>query len=238
MNRILILACCAMTPVALALGNGAPADSEIAHATLQLQKLAPELKVDKVSKIEQAGLYEVVSGRNVLYLDASMRYLFEGNLIDLEKKSNLTAARIEQLNRIDFSTLPLKDAIVSVKGNGKRKLAAFSDPDCPYCRKLEDELADVDNVTIYTFLYPIVSLHPNSLDRASNVWCAPDRAKAWSVAVKGGDTVAKRCETPIPRNIELGKKLGINGTPTLIFADGKRVPGLIPSGQIETLLGR
>jgi len=212
------------------------ATSDADRIKARLNQLAPEVKVDKVTPAEAPGMFEVVSGRHVFYTDASARYVFEGSLIDIERKVNLTEARTERLNRVDFNTLPLSDAIVSVKGNGKRKMAIFSDPDCPYCRKLEVQLASVDNVTIYTFLFPIAQLHSNATERAISVWCSPDRVKAWGIAMKGGSLPSLHCDTPVDRNIALGNKLGVNGTPTMIFADGRRVPGLIPAAQIETLL--
>ncbi len=227
-----------LASMVLATNNWAAAvtPAETAKITARLQILSPGIKVDSVSKVDQSDIYEVVTGRNVLYVDSSMRYLMEGNLVDIDKNLNLTEARTEQLNKIDFSTLPTRDAIVTVKGNGKRKLAIFSDPDCPYCKRLENELASLNNVTIYTYLFPIVSLHPNAYTRSVSIWCAPNRAKAWDTAMKGGELAAANCTTPVDRTVELGKKLGINGTPTLVFASGKRVPGAIPVAQIETLL--
>ncbi|WP_394779663.1 DsbC family protein [Undibacterium sp.] len=228
----------AITSMAFAAGSIAAAvtPAETAKVIARVQQLSPGVKVDSVSKVDQSDLYEVVVGRNVIYVDGSMRYVMEGNLVDIDKKANLTEARVEQLNRIDFSTLPTRDAIVTVKGNGKRKLAVFSDPDCPYCKRLENELAALNNVTIYTYLFPIVSLHPNAYTRSVSVWCAPNKAKAWDIAMKGGELAPAKCTTPVDRTVELGQKLGINGTPTLVFASGKRVPGAIPAAQIESLL--
>lgn len=207
-----------------------------AAVATRLQALIPGAQIDKVSRIGQSGIYEVVMGTQVLYVDASLRYLLDGNLIDIEKRVNLTAARSTQLNRVDFSSLPTADAIVTVKGDGRRKLAVFSDPDCPYCKRLEGELAKLDNVTIYTYLYPIVSLHPKAAERSVSVWCAPDRAKAWTAAMTGGTVTPARCDSPVPRTVELGKRLNINATPTLIFADGQRGLGAMPASQIEAQL--
>ena len=222
--------------LALCGGSVAFAASDTDRIKARLNQLAPEVKIDKITPVEPTGMFEVQSGRHIFYTDATGRYVFEGSLIDVERKVNLTEARVERLTRVDFSSLPLADAIVSVKGNGKRKLAIFSDPDCPYCRKLETQLAGVDNVTIYTFLFPIAQLHANATERAVSVWCSPDRVKAWGIAMKGGALPSLHCDTPVERNIALGTKLGVNGTPTLIFADGRRVPGAIPAAQIESLL--
>lgn len=211
--------------------------AEVAKITEKLTRISPGEKIDKITKIEALNLFEVSSGHSVVYVDGTARFLFQGELLDLDNQVNLTEKRVNELNKVDFNSLPVADAIVSVKGNGKRKLAIFSDPDCPYCKKLEVELAKLKDVTIYTYLYPIVSLHAKSLDRATSVWCSPDRAKSWETAMKSGDLPSAHCETPISRNIELGRKLGVYGTPTLIFSNGKRVPGLIDVDQINGLIG-
>lgn len=210
------------------------ADTE--RIAARLQKLSPNIKIDSISRVEAAGWYEVVSGDRLFYVDPTARFVMEGSLIDIDRRINLSEARLQEINKVAFAALPKADAIVSVKGRGERKLAIFSDPDCPYCRKLERELAKLDNVTIYTYLMPLVSIHPDAQGRAVSVWCAPDRERAWATAMQGGALAPAHCATPIERNLKLGARLGINGTPTLIFADGRRVPGAIPSDQIEQLL--
>ncbi len=231
-NALITVASIAFAASALA----AVTPAETAQIKARLQLVAPGIKVDAISRVGQSGLFEVTSGRNVLYVDSTMHYVLEGSLVDIDSKVNLTEQRTAELNKINFSSLPVRDAIVTIKGNGKRKLAIFSDPDCPFCKRLEGELANLDNVTIYTYLFPIVSLHPNAYNKSVSVWCAPDRAKAWSTAMKGEELPAANCNTPVERTVELGRKLGINATPTLVFVDGKRVPGAIPASRIDALL--
>lgn len=198
----------------------------------------PGANVQSVSKAPMKGMYEIYAEGQLLYTNESVSHLLIGNLIDVANKQNLTDLRMQKLMAVPFHTLPLNSAITSVKGNGKRKLAVFSDPDCPYCKKLEEELRGISNVTIYTFLYPVEGLHAGSTDKAKAIWCAPDRLKAWEDWMLLGSLpkTSGSCETPIPSIVSLGQKLGITGTPTLIFADGRRVPGAIPPAQIEKIL--
>jgi thiol:disulfide interchange protein DsbC len=161
-----------------------------------------------------------------------------GRLVDIRTHENLTDKRIAELSRVEFSTLPLERAIVTVKGSGARKLAVFSDPDCPYCKQLERELDGVGDVTIYTFLFPLTSIHPDAERKARLVWCAPDRARAWSELMLLGrepENVAT-CSSPIAENLRLGEKLSIEGTPGIVFASGRLVPGVIGREQIERYL--
>jgi thiol:disulfide interchange protein DsbC len=175
---------------------------------------------------EIPALYEVVMGQNVAYTDASGRYFVFGHLFDMQTQRDLTAERLEKQQRVAFSELPFADAIKTVRGKGERVLAVFSDPDCPYCQRLESELEKLDNLTLYTFAYPLESLHPDAKDKAVSVWCAPDRARAWAELMKSGKAPAKRsCDHPVDRNIALAQRLGIQGTPTLLSADGRVLPG-------------
>jgi thiol:disulfide interchange protein DsbC len=193
--------------------------------------------IDEVLKTPIPGLFEMrVGGTEIFYTDADGNYLIQGNLIDIKTKRNLTEERVAKLTEIDFATLPLKDAFTIVRGTGKRKLAVFEDPNCGYCKRFEKDLANVNNVTVYMFLYPI--LGPGSTERSKNVWCAKDRAKAWTDwMTKDADVAAGTCDTTaLTRNVEFGKKHKITGTPTLIFADGNRVPGAIGAAQVEKFL--
>ncbi len=194
-------------------------------------------KIDEVTKSPIPGLFEIrVGGTEIFYTDAEGNYLIQGNLIDTKAKRNLTEERVAKLTEIDFDTLPLKDAFTIVRGNGKRKVAVFEDPNCGYCKRFEKDLQAVNNVTVYMFLYPI--LGPASTERSKNIWCAKDRNKAWTDwMTKDVDTAAATCDTAaLARNVEFGKKHKITGTPTLIFADGNRVPGAIGAAQVEKFL--
>jgi len=191
-----------------------------------------------VSKTPYGGLYEVVLGDRVFYSDEKGEYFFIGGIYDTKTQSNLTEERIQKIMAVPFDTLPLDSAIKIVKGNGKRKLAVFSDADCPYCKKLEQELVNVTDVTLYILLYPIDSLHPQAAEKSRSIWCAPDRAKAWNEWMMKGNLPKNpgTCDTPIAKLAELGQKLHVSGTPTLIFADGRRVPGVISAAQIDKFL--
>jgi thiol:disulfide interchange protein DsbC len=198
----------------------------------------PQLpKIEEVSRTPMTGLFEVrLSTNEIYYSDAEGNFLIQGNLIDTKSRRNLTEEREAKLGAIDFNTLPLKDAITLVRGNGKRKLAVFEDPNCGYCKRFERDLSKVDNITIYLFLYPI--LGADSVDKSRNIWCAKDPAHAWTQLMGREQAPASaQCNTTaIERNVEFGRKYKITGTPTLIAQDGSRVPGAINTSQIEKLL--
>ena len=204
-----------------------------------LQTKFPEAQSLAISKVTAGNLYEVVAdGEFIFYTDDKVNFIFHGNLFEGKSQRNLTEARMRDLQKAQFDKLPFDSAIKVVKGNGKRVVAVFSDIDCPYCRRLEDELSKVTDVTVYTFLYPIDSLHPDAARKSRAVWCAPDRAKAWD------DLINKKiepknpgtCDNPVAKIVELGNRLGVRGTPALFFADGRRVPGLMPAEQLEKFL--
>lgn len=196
-------------------------------------------KIDEISKSPVAGLYEVrINGTEIFYTDEQGNYLLQGSLIDVKARKDLTAARIEKLSEVAFDKLPLQDAFKIVRGNGKRKLAVFEDPNCGYCKQFERDLKNVDNVTIYLFLYPV--LGPDSTAKSRNIWCSKDKPKAWNdwmTAEVRPDTAAANCDvTALQRNIDFGRKYNITGTPTLIFTNGTRTPGAIPAAQVEKQL--
>ncbi len=194
-------------------------------------------KIDEITKSPMPGLYEVrIGGTDIVYTDAEGNFLIQGNLIDTKQRRNLTEERIEKLTAIDFGALPVKDAFTIVRGDGKRKLAVFEDPNCGYCKRFEADLQKVNNVTIHMFLLPI--LGKDSMEKSKNIWCAKDRAKAWTDwMLRDIMPPAATCDTSaLTRNVELSKKYKITGTPTLVFADGSRVPGAISAAQLEKLL--
>jgi thiol:disulfide interchange protein DsbC len=202
-----------------------------------LKRLYPGTAFDTVAVTPVRGLSEVVMGGNVAYVDESGRYFLFGRLFDMQDQRDLTAERIDHVTRTDFSALPVDAAIVSVRGSGARKLAVFSDPDCPHCRALERELARLDDVTIYTFLYPLEALHPGARDKAIAVWCAPDRAKAWAaLMLRGIGPTASSCDHPVDRNLALGSRLRVQGTPTLFAGDGRRHVGAQSAEEIDAWL--
>jgi len=203
-----------------------------------LSERIPQIpKIEEINATPLAGIYELrLSTNEIYYSDATGNYLIQGNLIDTKSKRNLTEERESKLSAIDFQSLPLKDAITIVHGNGKRKLAVFEDPNCGYCKRFERDLAKVDNVTVYLFLMPV--LGPNSVEKSRNIWCAKDPGAAWvNLMQKDVTPAAAQCNTAaIDRNLEFGRKYKITGTPTLVAQDGTRVPGAINNTQIEKLL--
>lgn len=214
------------------------ANADQASIKKNLLEKFPGADIVSVTKTPYSGLYEVVIDGQVVYADGDANYLFVGSVVDTRTRKNLTNERLEKLSAVQFDSLPFADAIKTVKGNGKRKLAVFSDPDCPYCKKLEQELAQVNNVTIYTFLYPIASLHPQAVAKSKSIWCAPDRTQAWDNAMLRGVMPKNNgnCKNPVESNIALGNKYRITGTPTLFFTNGQRVPGMVPADKINELL--
>jgi thiol:disulfide interchange protein DsbC len=203
-----------------------------------LSERIPQIpKIEEITPTPLAGIYELrLSTNEIYYSDAAGNFLIQGNLIDTKSKRNLTEEREAKLNSVDFSALPMKDAITIVHGNGKRKLAVFEDPNCGYCKRFERDLAKVDNVTIYLFLMPV--LGPSSVEKSRNIWCAKDPATAWKDMMTRDQTApAAQCSTAaIDRNLEFGRKYKITGTPTMFAQDGTRVPGAINTAQIEKLL--
>ena len=195
-------------------------------------------KIDEVRRAPVPGLVEIRIGTDVYYVDAEGNYLINGQIIETKTKKNLTEERQEKLMALDFDALPAKDAFTIVRGNGKRKLAVFEDPNCGYCKRFEAELQKIDNVTVYMYLYPI--LGPDSVEKSRNLWCSKDKGKAWldwMVRNTAAPKADAACDvTALTRNREFGQKNKITGTPTLIFADGTRVPGAIGAADVEKML--
>jgi thiol:disulfide interchange protein DsbC len=214
-----------------------PAAQE-ANLRKALTERLPNLpKIDEITRSAMPGLVEVrMNGFDIVYTDIEGNFLIQGNLIDTRARRNLTEERVEKLTSVDFDSLPLKDAFTVVRGNGKRKVAVFEDPNCGYCKRFERDMQKLDNVTFYMFLYPI--LGASSTTMSQNIWCSKDRPKAWlDWMVRDVPPASASCDvSALQRNVEFGRKYRITGTPTLIFADGSRVPGAIPAAQVEKFL--
>lgn len=197
-------------------------------------------KVESVSKSGYLGLYEVYADGAIFYTDDKVSAIVVGGqMIDAKSMKNVTDERMKKLTAIRFSDLPLDRAIKQVRGDGKRVLATFEDPNCGYCKRLAKELQKLDNVTVYVFLYPILS--EDSVRKSKQIWCAADRSKAWNDWMIDGKAPAGRedCDTSaVTRNQEFGRKLNISGTPTMFFGDGERVPGAVPLARIEQKLNQ
>ena len=217
------------------LSLGLSAAAQEATIRKNLAERIPQLQaIDEVSKSPMAGLYEVrVNGTEIYYTDAEANFLVQGSLIDTKQRRNLTEERVDKLTAINFEALPFKDAFTIVRGNGKRRLAVFQDPNCGYCKRFERDVQKLNHVTIHMFLYPILSADSN--EKSKNIWCAKDRVKAWQDwMVRDQAPVAANCDaSAIARNIDIGRKFKITGTPTLVFVDGSRVPGAISVAEVE-----
>ena len=226
--------------LALALLAAAPAaraDENVIRKTLaeRFQNLP---KIDEVRPAPVAGLWELRIGTEVMYTDAKGAYLIQGSIIATATRKDLTQERIDKLTAIDFASLPLKDAIVWKNGNGKRRIAVFGDPNCGYCKRLEKDLINVKDVTVYNFVIPI--LGGDSADKARSIWCAKDSTAAWRGWMVDGvapPRVMGQCDaSAIERNAALARKHKVNGTPAIVFEDGTRAPGAIPAAEIEKRL--
>jgi thiol:disulfide interchange protein DsbC len=194
-------------------------------------------RIDEVTQGPMPGLWEVRLGTEVMYTDDKGQFLIQGEIIDTVSRRNLTQERIDKLTAIDFASLPLKDAIVWKAGTGKRKMVVFADPNCGYCKRFERDLSNVKDVTVYTFLYPI--LGGDSPDKSKAIWCSKDPTASWRNWMLDGTSPPKllgNCEAPLDRNLQLGRKHRINGTPAVVFEDGTRVPGAMGTAQIEQRL--
>ena len=227
-----------LAPLALSLFTLTSAHADIQNLEKNLKAKYPEVAVKSVKTTPIKDIYEVYMGGRIVYTNEDAKYFFVGNLIDLKEQKNLTEQRESVLTAIDVKSLPLNQAIKHVKGKGERVIYLFSDPDCPYCQHLEKELKTIDNVTIYLFLYPIKSLHPNSENIAQQIWCSKDQYQVWQdylLEKKKPDSV-KACSNPIEKNIALANKLEIDGTPTFFLKDGTRISGARDTDEIEDLL--
>jgi thiol:disulfide interchange protein DsbC len=196
-------------------------------------------KIDEVSKSPVPGLFEVrYGGTEILYSDEKGEHILTGSMIETKTKTDLTEARIDKLLAIDFDKLPMKDAVLIKQGAGTRKMAVFVDPNCGYCKRFERDLAVIKDVTVYTFLIPI--LGPDSTIKARDIWCAKDASTTWRAWMLDGVTPGKadaKCDAAaIDRNLAFAQKYKINGTPAVFFADGTRKPGAIPGATVEKLL--
>jgi thiol:disulfide interchange protein DsbC len=247
-SRLRLAAAAACTAAVLALASAPafaqaadkapPLTGEAAAIKKSLEQKFPGVEIRGITKTSYLGLYEVQFDDRLVYTDAKARYIVVGSMFDTDTKTNLTEERQRKLNRVDVAALPLDMAMKKVKGTGERTLYVFSDADCPFCHKLEQELQTVDNVTIYTFLYPIDSLHPDAARKSRMIWCAADRQKAWDAFFATGALPDNKgdCDNPVAKTAELGAKYRVAATPTLVFADGSIIPGALPAQRLESEL--
>ena len=240
MPRLALRASGRVMAAAVALLLFQPADGDEAAIRRNLAVSVPDLpKIDQISPTAVPGIYELRMGSTLLYSDELGLHLFEGQLIDARRRINLTAERIALLRAVDFSALPLEDALMWKRGTGERKLVVFADPNCGYCKKFEKDLQSIENVTVYTFLYPI--LGGDSPEKSQAIWCAPDRVQAWRSWMLQAEIVtsAESCDaSALQRNLALGQRYNVKGTPGLIFEDGRVVPGAADASEIERQLAQ
>jgi thiol:disulfide interchange protein DsbC len=236
----MIKACKAALTIVLALtalGASAETAQEANIKKLIQPRIGEGAEVESVTKTPYSGLFEVRVGNEIFYTDAQAKYLFVGRVLDANTTEDFTKARLEAINRIKFSDLPLESALKSVKGNGKRVIAVFEDPNCGYCKKFRKTLQEVDNVTVYTFMYNILA--EDSSVKSKNIWCTADRSKAWDEWMlngKAAPAAPESCSTPNEKIYNLGRKLKVTGTPTIFFTDGSRIPGAIDARGLESKL--
>ena len=225
--------------ITLTLPIAALAQSPEANIKKALQhRIGDGAPIESITKTPYSGLYEIKIGNEVVYSDADGKYVFVGRIIDVESSKDVTQARLDELNRIKFADLPLELAAKSVKGNGKRVIAVFEDPNCGYCKRFRKSLSDMKDLTVYTFMYPI--LGEDSKTKARNLWCASDKSKAWDEWMLNGKAAAAAPDSckaaEIDKVVELGKKYRVTGTPTIFFTDGSRIPGAIDAKALENKL--
>lgn len=234
MNALTVNSLIRLSGLALALAAATVVHADESQVKKSMEAFIGSPAVEKVTRTDYAGLYEVVlKNGQLVYTDARNSFIIDGSIIDTATRRDVTQARMNQLSAIDFSSLPFDQAVKIVKGKGTRVIATFEDPNCGYCKRLGKDLAQMDDVTIYTFLYPILS--EDSRTKSDNVWCAKDKGKAWTAWVVDGEEPARAsCDTAtIARNVELGQSLRISGTPTIFLADGSRIGGYLPRAELE-----
>jgi thiol:disulfide interchange protein DsbC len=200
-------------------------------------RLGDGVKIDSVTKTPYGGLFELRIGGDIFYTDSKGDYLFIGRVIDTKTMQDQTKARVDEINKIKFANLPFDSALKMVKGNGKRVIAVFEDPNCGYCKRFRQTLSEMDNVTVYTFMYNILS--EDSITKSHNIWCSADRNKAWDewmLKGKVADAAPANCTAPHEKVLALGQKLKITGTPTIFFTDGTRIPGAVDGKALESKL--
>ena len=244
---VMAVTACGQTPVSHAnaaapAAKTAPAQTGVAASLkTRLEKVyeSQGLKVLSVGETPIQGIYEVVvSGKQIIYTDAKGDYMLVGDLIDVNTRQSLTDERAAELNKIDFASLPLDKAIKEVRGNGKLQVAVFSDPDCPFCKRLEHEFEKMTDITIYNFMMPIPSLHPDAARKAEILWCQPNPTKAWTEWMRKGKFPSGngKCDNPVAETTSLGEQFGFNGTPTLVFPNGRTQSGYSPMPMLKEII--
>lgn len=201
-----------------------------------IRKAIPDMPIKAVNTSPIPGVYELIVGDSIYYSNSTGTHVINGHMFDMRTKSDLTAARLAEITRINWSDLPMDKAIVSGPENGL-KMAVFTDPDCPYCKRLEEQLAKLDGIRVYTFLFPLTQIHPNAYAKSESIWCAKDQAQALHDVMINGVALPKAdCKTPLDELMALGTKMNVMGTPTIFAEDGRKFAGGVPLEQIKAWL--
>lgn len=236
---LLVIALCG--PGVLLASHAYASDDVTTKLQQTLQQRFPTIRIETVQPSPVPGLYQVIAGQQVVYTDASGDHMIVGRMMDTQTRHDMSADALDDYYTVNFKTLPLNEAIKIVKGNGGRKIALFADPDCPYCRQLEQNMRSMTDVTVYLFLFPLEQVHPHATADAKAIWCSPDRASAWEnwmldrTPIPGGGSCA---DDPIQKIRALADSLHIHATPTFFLEDGKRIGGVIPTDQIQRLMAQ
>lgn len=219
---------------------GTSAFANVDQVQKNFQAKYPSTVITSIEETPINGIYEVVLGKNIAYTDSQGEYFLFGSLVRMSDQTDLTSIKREELNKVEFKDLPFDKAITIKKGKGERKIAVFSDPDCPYCKRLEQELQKVDNVTIYIFLNPLKQLHPKAVELSKQIWCEKDKAGAWKDYMLGGiaPKALSTCKNPVDETVKLGQQLGFTGTPTSILEDGTKIIGAKSASELDYSLTR
>lgn len=216
------------------------ANATVKDLEKNLIKQYPASNFSNVEETKIKGIYEVTLGKNIAYTDVAGKYFLFGNMVDMATQTDLTAEKREALDKVDFDKLPFDQAIKIVKGKGERKIAVFSDPDCPFCKRLEQEIQKIDNITMYVFLNPLKQLHPRAPEISKQIWCSKDRAGAWQDYLLGGiaPTASSQCENPVDETVRLAQRMGFTGTPMSILVDGTKIMGAKSASELDYALTR
>lgn len=226
----------AASMAALSLSLGIAHADALEQAKSRFEAEFEGIQVEEALATPFEGIIELrLPGNELLYTNKDLDFVMQGSLIDVASRTDLTAQRVEELNRVDFAEMPLDKAIKTVKGDGTQKIAVFEDPNCIYCKRLHESLEDIDNITVYSFLFPILT--PESRIISEHVWCADDASAAWNDLMKKGVTPAeKTCDNPIDEVLKFGMQQGVQGTPAIFFEDGSRANGFLPAEQLKARL--
>ncbi len=243
MTKRFVHACSVAIALCAALGASIAHATDDATSTLMqtLQKRFPTIRINSVQVSPVPGLYQVIAGDQVVYTDASGDHMIVGRMMDTKTRQDMSAQALDAFYTIDFKSLPFGEAIKIVKGTGEHKVALFADPDCPFCRQLEQSMQSVTNVTVYLFLFPLEQVHPHAMADATAIWCSPDRASAWTnwmlnrTPIPAGGSCAN---DPIANIHTLADSLHVHSTPTIFLENGKRIDGAVPTTQLEGMIAQ